>query len=65
VLQRETLAASSPAEAQASGTQAPSLQSGATMSASQRDAVRHLALQLRDLLATLDAQESDLRRNGK
>ncbi|MDX6693905.1 MAG: hypothetical protein QOF02_1508 [Blastocatellia bacterium] len=31
----------------------------------QRDAVRHLARQLMDLLATLDAGESDLRPQGK
>jgi DNA-binding transcriptional MerR regulator len=65
VLQRENLTPSLPAEAHASGNETHSTAMGTQMSASQRDAVRHLAVQLRDLLATLDADESDLRRNNK
>lgn len=37
----------------------------AELSADQRAAVRHLAHQLLDLLATLDAGEADLRQQGK
>ena len=66
VLQRESLTAPPPAETQmSSSNEAHAPGAGAQMSASQRDAVRHLAAQLRDLLATLDADESDLRRNNK
>ncbi|HEX8773003.1 MAG TPA: MerR family transcriptional regulator [Pyrinomonadaceae bacterium] len=65
VLQRENLPASLPAEAHVSGNETQATGAGATMSASQRDTMRHLAVQLRDLLATLDADESDLRRNNK
>lgn len=65
VLQHESPTASPPAETHMSGDEAHSTGAGAQMSASQRDAVRHLAAQLRDLLATLDADESDFRRNNK
>jgi DNA-binding transcriptional MerR regulator len=65
VLQRESLNASLPAEAQTSGNEAPASATGAAMSSSQRDAVRHLAAQLRELLATLDADETEPRRNGR
>ncbi|HEY6189271.1 MAG TPA: MerR family transcriptional regulator [Pyrinomonadaceae bacterium] len=66
VLQHESLTAPPPAETHmSSSNEAHVPGAGAQMSASQRDAVRHLAAQLRDLLATLDADESDLRRNNK
>jgi len=60
IMERESLPASFSSEARASAPEAPS-QPGPSLSltADQRDAVRQLALQLRDLLATLDAGEAD------
>jgi DNA-binding transcriptional MerR regulator len=59
VLQRESLPSSFSAETQASGLDAPAPGASASLTQSQRDAVRQLAIQLRDLLATLDASEAD------
>ncbi|HEX8141506.1 MAG TPA: MerR family transcriptional regulator [Pyrinomonadaceae bacterium] len=65
VPQRESPASSLPAEAHASAVETPQRGASAPLSDGQRDAVRRLAMQLRDLLATLDAEESDLRQRGK
>lgn len=66
VLERESLPPSFSAEAQPSAADAPSAQGASLpLTESQRDAVRQLALQLRDLLATLDAGEADLGRQRK
>ncbi|HEY0404699.1 MAG TPA: MerR family transcriptional regulator [Pyrinomonadaceae bacterium] len=43
----------------------PASSNAKALSTDQRDAVRHLARQLIDLLATLDAGETDLRPQGK
>jgi DNA-binding transcriptional MerR regulator len=61
LMERESLPASFAAETRTSATDAPAQQQGAglSMTSDQRDAVRQLALQLRDLLATLDAGEAD------
>lgn len=44
---------------------APQAEAGAAMTGDQRAAVRRLAEQLRDLLATLDANEADLKADRK
>ncbi|HEX8846646.1 MAG TPA: MerR family transcriptional regulator [Pyrinomonadaceae bacterium] len=49
-----------PAESRARYESAAMTASGVSMTDSQRQAMRHLAEQLRDLLATLDAGEADL-----
>lgn len=60
ILQRENLSSSFSAEAAASSShEAPSSDGRASLTGSQRDAVRRLAIQLRDLLETLDAGEQD------
>ncbi len=59
ILQRESLSPSFSAEALESGGEAPSHDGRASMTGNQRDAVRRLAIQLRDLLETLDAGEQD------
>jgi DNA-binding transcriptional MerR regulator len=58
VVQRESLPPSLSAEDQP-GLEAPSQAAKMALTGSQRDAVRHLVVQLRDLLATLDASDSD------
>jgi DNA-binding transcriptional MerR regulator len=64
VIQRESQPPSLSTEDQA-GAGAPSEQTRASLTSSQRDAVRHLVIQLRDLLATLDASDADGRVPGK
>jgi DNA-binding transcriptional MerR regulator len=59
VLQRESLPPSFTAESQTGATDALSQPSSGPLTENQRDAVRRLAGQLRDLLATLDASEAD------
>ncbi len=59
VLQRENMPPSLSAEALSSGSETPSTDGRASMTGSQRDAVRRLAIQLRDLLETLDSGEPD------
>jgi DNA-binding transcriptional MerR regulator len=60
ILQRENLPSSFSAEAAASSShEAPSTEARASLTVNQRDAVRRLAIQLRDLLETLDAGEVD------
>ena len=58
ILPRESSPPSFSAEALASGSEAPSPDGRASMTENQRDAVRRLAIQLRDLLETLDAGET-------
>jgi DNA-binding transcriptional MerR regulator len=65
VLQREPVPSSFSAEVQSGGNDAPATGARAALTESQRDAVRHLALQLRDLLATLDTGEDDRGIRGK
>lgn len=65
LLPRENLTASLPAEAHTGINETLLPGAGVAMTASQRDAVRHLAVQLRDLLATLDSDESPHGRNNK
>lgn len=60
ILPRESAPPSFSAEALASSSsETPSPASRASMTENQRDAVRRLAMQLRDLLETLDAGEPD------
>ena len=59
ILQRESAPPSFSAEALASGHDAPSPEGRSSLTEGQRDAVRRLAVQLRDLLLTLDAGEPD------
>ncbi|MBA3768141.1 MAG: MerR family transcriptional regulator [Acidobacteria bacterium] len=59
ILQRESMPPSFSAETLASGHEAPSPDGRASLTGNQRDAVRRLAIQLRDLLETLDAGEQD------
>jgi DNA-binding transcriptional MerR regulator len=60
IMERESLPASFSAETRASSVDAPAEQTPSrSLTPSQRDAVRQLALQLRDLLATLDSGEAD------
>jgi len=59
VIQRESPLPALSTEAQADGSGLPVAGVKLAMTESQRDAVLHLAIQLRDLLATLDASDAD------
>ena len=60
IMERESLPSSFSSEARASVPEAPTQPAPSlSLTPDQRDAVRQLALQLRDLLATLDAGEAD------
>jgi DNA-binding transcriptional MerR regulator len=66
ILQRESVSPSFSTEALASGGEAPATEGrSSSLTESQRDAVRRLAIQLRDLLVTLDAGEPDSGRRQK
>ena len=59
ILQRESAPPSFSSEALASSHEEPSPEGRVSLTGNQRDAVRRLAIQLRDLLETLDAGEQD------
>jgi DNA-binding transcriptional MerR regulator len=65
LLQRESAPPALSVETQASASEASVSPGRASLTDNQRDAVRHLVIQLRDLLETLDAGEDSLKPHGK
>jgi len=64
-LQRESAPPALSVETQESGSETAVSSNRASLTENQRDAVRHLVIQLRDLLETLDAGEDSLKPHGK
>jgi len=65
LLQRESAPPALSVERQESGSEAYVSPNRASLTENQRDAVRHLVVQLRDLLETLDAGQDSLKPHGK
>ncbi|HVG36024.1 MAG TPA: MerR family transcriptional regulator [Pyrinomonadaceae bacterium] len=64
-LQRESAPPALSVETQESSSEASISPNRASLTENQRDAVRHLVIQLRDLLETLDAGEDSRKPHGK